>query len=150
MNFANTKMIWIGVVALGLVWPLVINVILVEFAGHVVPSVAKTILQSGIWSDHDAYVRAMRAITGTVYVVIVGLVFGIPLGVLISRKVAFGSAVFVATVLIASFLWNLSKGYGAIGFYSEWLLPEVWFGLVFVLIMTAVVGRWRSRRIADK
>lgn len=148
MDSARPKLIWLGVVALGLLWPFVTDVVLVEYAGHVVPQVAKTILKSRSWSDHESYAYTMRVVNGTVFAVAVGLIFGVPLGVL-AQRVSSWPVVFVTSVVIACIFWHLSGEYGPAGLYSEWLLPEYWFTLAFVLIVAAAISRWRSRHLSE-
>ena len=140
---------WFIVFAIGAAWPFVVNLFLVELQATVAPEVARAVLRSGFSVDYYAYATSTRVLNGLVVIALIGLIFGIPLGIVAERPWPAWLA-FAFTALGASFIWHMSHKWGAEGFVLEWSLPEMWLALLCVGLVCALLHRLMRKSVAPR
>lgn len=124
--------------ALGAIWPLAVADLL-AFAGYVtVP-----LLQSAHHLGLDASAQlVVRIIDATLWSVVFGALFGIPLGVIARTKVVRAWLVFLASLLAFGFL-DAHRGQMGIGVVLvAWSIPETWLYVLAVLGFALCTARW--------
>jgi hypothetical protein len=136
---------WLGIFALAAVSPLFVNVALVDLVSITGYPMARAVLQSGLFTEHDSYIGAMRVLTALFLGVLVTFAFGLPLGVLVDRHTWARCLAFVVAVVAASAIWHLSQKWGIGGFVRQWDYPLWWVIMLATCGVAALVSKARSR-----
>ena len=136
---------WLGIFALAAVSPLFVNVALVELVSITSYPTARAVLRSGVFTEHDSFIGAVRVLSDLFLGVLVTFAFGLPLGFLVDHHTWARYLAFVFAVVAASTIWHLNNKWGIGGFIQQWHKPDWWVIILATCGVAALVSRARSR-----
>jgi hypothetical protein len=80
------------------------------------------------------------------WALVVGMLFGVPLGLVVREHLFRFWALFVVAGAVTQFVWTLSTRFDPQIFVAEWSLPDLWLNLVAILVFASLVLLLRRRR----
>jgi len=129
-------------VLLGSIWPFILAQ-LFAFSGRVTVPLIRTVADLGIAENVPLMARMLSAV---IWALVLGILFGVPLGLAVRKNVIAYWLVFVASVLTVSAAIALHSGSGLGILLLEWSLPETWIHIFAVLGVGYLAARFRNRR----
>ena len=128
-------------VVLGVIWPSVV-LHLFAFGAYVILLVNRVVTAIGF----DATWPVVRTFSTVLWALALGVLFGVPLGLGVRRKVMTYWFVFVASAIATSAVLSLRSEFGVAIVLLEWSLPETWMYMFAVLCLAYSAARFRERR----
>ncbi len=120
-----------------------------HWAGHIDIPVMESVFRLHLTPKSHLDVLS-RSVLAVLWTVVLGLVYGLPLGLLARRQALRYWFVFALSALVGSAVSAWLRGSGTPGFLGEWTLPEPWLWLVGALPFALIGSRLtlRRRRVA--
>jgi hypothetical protein len=129
-------------VLFGSIWPFILNQ-LFAFSGRVTVPLIRTLADLGIAENVPLAVRLLNAV---IWALVLGVLFGVPLGLAVRKNLIAYWFVFVGSVLTVSAAIALHADSGLGILLLEWSLPETWIHIFAVLGVGYLAARFRNRR----
>ena len=88
-----------------------------------------------------------RPILAGVWMVLIGLICGVPLALIARRRIFLCWLTFALTALVSSAISHWMRGVGMVAFFANWSIPEAWLYLIGVLPFALLTSNLLTRRL---
>ena len=123
----------------GVVWPFALTSLL-AFSGHVTIPLIRTAYELGLdMTSARVIVRVMDAV---LWSVILGGLFGIPLGLITRSNVVAAWVGFLIAILVVSIINSSRTQFGVGLVLLEWSIPETWVFAIAVLALAQLTAHF--------